>query len=308
MWSDMKKNIFCYSNRPSVSYMTWGVLKKTVGPTILCTLVISYFQISVLKLPLITNSLHKPGLYVDILYIILLSSTHALVVLSPFRNRYLLIIRMGLLLWLFSAIFDCLDECIYQPIWMGFFVEDTLRLCAMFIVFYGILKLTLHLARMYTLVRYEAMSDTLTQLPNRRYFMLSLDSLHDDIYTLYIIDIDHFKAINDSWGHHTGDLILRQFGNMLSEFHSEICLPARIGGEEFAMIFRNSSPSQMEVFSKKIMSLSRNIDINNDINLSISIGGCIRRPGEKAEELLKRADEALYLAKKNGRGRAVLNP
>lgn len=297
MWSDMKKNIFLLLKHAKCIIDGMGCFKKTVGPTILCILVISYFQIRVLKLPIITHSLHKPRLYIDILYIILLSSTHALAALSPFRNRYLIIIRMGLLLWLISAIFDCLDEFIHQPIWMVFFVEDILRLCAMFIVFYGILKLTQHLARMYTLVRYEAMSDKLTQLPNRRYFMLSLNSLHNDIYTLYINDIDHFKAINDTWGHNTGDLILRQFGNMLSEFHSEICLPARIGGEEFAMIFRRSSPSQMEMFSQKIISSSKNIDINN-INLSISIRGCLRRPGEKSEELLRRADEALYLAKK----------
>lgn len=160
---------------------------------------------------------------------------------------------------------------------------------------------------MYTIVRYEAMTDVLTQLPNRRYFMLSLDSLHDEIYALFIIDIDHFKRINDTWGHGTGDRIIRQIGEMLSSLHSETCLPARIGGEEFALIFRSSSSSQVEIFAQKILNSSKNISISKDIVLSVSIGSSLRRPGEKAEELLERTDKSLYVAKRNGRGRAVLS-
>lgn len=160
-------------------------------------------------------------------------------------------------------------------------------------------------------VRLEAMTDALTNLANRKSFDEALerhcDSDEGKNITLAVLDIDHFKRFNDTWGHQTGDQVLRYVASVLSRIGRAPRMAARYGGEEFAMIFPNESvasverllnEARQEIASRVLKRRSTNEDLGT---ITISVGIAERDYGEDAYDLLDRADKALYQSKNNGR-------
>ncbi|WP_195575179.1 diguanylate cyclase [Paenibacillus sp. 1001270B_150601_E10] len=153
-------------------------------------------------------------------------------------------------------------------------------------------------------------TDKLTGIKNRRYFQEKLDELirccHDgeQSFSLLIVDIDHFKRINDKYGHQTGDDVLAQLASILSDHSRELNIPARYGGEEFVMIL----PGQELTEAKKTAELLREAvaDYAWEIgNLTVSIGAATFTQDDTSTSLLKHADQALYVSKENGRNQVT---
>lgn len=155
--------------------------------------------------------------------------------------------------------------------------------------------------------------DTLTGTYNRRYMeaaLIAADQLNkaaDQGYCLIVIDLDHFKNINDAYGHMGGDKVLIEFVTLLSASIAPHDLLGRVGGEEFLIICRESSSEtalqKAEECRKLIESSVISYD-NNEIRLTASFGvSCNASSSIDGRELWKMADKALYIAKNNGRNR-----
>ena len=164
-------------------------------------------------------------------------------------------------------------------------------------------------------VRRDAMTDALTNLANRKAFDERLEQACADAgrtpLTLAILDIDHFKRFNDTWGHQTGDQVLRYVSTILSRVCSGNRFVARFGGEEFAIIFPGESPgavmAALEHIREEVSSRSlRRRSTNDDLGaVTLSAGFAEHLPREGAAALLERADEALYASKRGGRNRVT---
>lgn len=167
------------------------------------------------------------------------------------------------------------------------------------------------------LVRREAMTDALTNLANRKSFDEQLARACETArteggaLTLAVLDIDHFKRFNDTWGHQTGDQVLRYVGSVLGRLAAHPRFAARYGGEEFAVIFPHESvglvESALEAIRTEIASRAlRRRSTNDDLGaVTLSAGFAVRHADESATDLLERADEALYAAKRAGRNRTT---
>ena len=140
--------------------------------------------------------------------------------------------------------------------------------------------------------------DGLTQIYNRKKFNedMQLKICKDSF--LLLIDIDHFKKINDSFGHPTGDYVLKKVSELISENLKKGDKFYRIGGEEFAIISVNTSEKEEIEFANKLKDLIKNYTFKDVGNISISIGIAKFHEGEESLQWYKRADEALYEAKK----------
>lgn len=162
-----------------------------------------------------------------------------------------------------------------------------------------------------------AHQDSLTGLVNRRGFdnAIGLDikqaMREKSPLTLVMMDIDHFKAYNDEYGHPKGDACLVDVAKVLK---NGVCRPrdivARYGGEEFSLILPGTTAEHAETVLKRIMSSLEALHIphgSSDVSdrITLSCGVSEWRPGQTAGELIEEADRALYLAKENGRNRYV---
>ncbi len=158
--------------------------------------------------------------------------------------------------------------------------------------------------------------DPLTNVANRRRFDDELEkqiaiSHHDETpLCLMMADIDHFKTINDKFGHRTGDAVLRQFAELLGEMVRSTDLVARYGGEEFAIVLPRAPLGNAYEIAERIRKTveARAWDNPDKIELSLtsSFGIADIRDGETATDLFHRADPMLYEAKKRGRNRTMI--
>jgi len=162
---------------------------------------------------------------------------------------------------------------------------------------------------------YEAtLRDSLTGLFNRRHLMSQLDTEFHFVarlntpLTVVLIDIDHFKAINDGYGHLVGDAVLMGFGKRLAAWIRNVDFAARYGGEEF-VIRCLGTPTEGGVFlAKRLQQKLRQCELVRDIpelrvTFSAGVAGAPHPQVQGARDLLRLADEALYRAKESGRDR-----
>lgn len=162
--------------------------------------------------------------------------------------------------------------------------------------------------------RTESLTDSLTGVANRRAFDQRLAALFEEdcAIGLLMIDIDHFKAINDTHGHVFGDQVLRLIGSVIGENVREGDLIARIGGEEFTLVMEGASESEALIVAEKIRKAiaARKIVKRGSgsvvAKVSVSVGIATRRADDDPRSLLDRADAGLYRAKEQGRNCAVI--
>jgi diguanylate cyclase (GGDEF)-like protein/PAS domain S-box-containing protein len=162
-------------------------------------------------------------------------------------------------------------------------------------------------------LRSLARTDSLTGLANRSYFTDKLTQAierseqNESLLAVLFLDIDQFKVFNDSFGHHGGDVVLREFAHRLSSCIRHTDMVARLAGDEFVIMLEEMhSTEEMEIVAKKITrEMERDFDVlGQQRRVTTSVGITIRRSGERdIETLLRRADEALYAAKSAGRNR-----
>lgn len=168
----------------------------------------------------------------------------------------------------------------------------------------------------YTRTKYLSMTDELTGLSNRRCFETSFEKeflrakRYDNKLTVVMFDIDHFKNVNDTYGHQCGDYILKQVANAALQTFRKTDTVFRFGGEEFVVILTETDIKQsiipLERFRKTVQTLDLNYQ-NQQVNITVSIGACQLTPEiNSKEKLLENTDKALYQAKNSGRNNTVL--
>ncbi|WP_339913211.1 PleD family two-component system response regulator [uncultured Brevundimonas sp.] len=162
-----------------------------------------------------------------------------------------------------------------------------------------------------------AVTDALTGLHNRRYMASQLDAMvkragqGGSEVAVLVMDIDHFKAVNDGFGHDAGDEVLREFGVRLATNVRAIDLPCRVGGEEFVVIMPGTNLEDAVRIADRIrrdvaatpfpiMSGAEHLTITISIGVAVTEGG-----SDSPEALLKRADEGVYEAKAHGRNKVI---
>ena len=155
--------------------------------------------------------------------------------------------------------------------------------------------------------RYESSHDSLSGLLNRAGLMrrLAKELNIEHPMTLYMLDLDGFKAVNDAWGHQVGDLLIRKVSEALVKCHPEVLAAARLGGDEFAIIQRG--PTSSDRVAEAILNVFKGVyDIQGrTVEVGASIGYASSRGLAEPFELIRRADISLYRAKEDGKGRAV---
>ena len=157
-------------------------------------------------------------------------------------------------------------------------------------------------------------ADPLTGLGNRRYFDRSVQPLFDGVeqrketFSIIVFDIDHFKRVNDILGHDVGDEILKEIAARLATNMRAIDIVSRYGGEEFMVAMPGIT--EMEAFhaADRVRALIGGTPVSVDgeaLQITTSAGVAQVRPGEKLRDVFKRADDALYKAKQQGRNQVV---
>jgi len=159
----------------------------------------------------------------------------------------------------------------------------------------------------------QADTDPLTQLANRRSFFASASTnlaqmqRQNEHFSIIILDIDHFKRINDTYGHQAGDVVLQQLATVLSTAIREGDSLARIGGEEFVVASPYTNRLAAIVLSERLRKAVEDADFvyeSNRIPVTISLGvASMNKGGDDVDKLLAVADSRLYLAKQKGRNR-----
>jgi diguanylate cyclase (GGDEF)-like protein/PAS domain S-box-containing protein len=160
----------------------------------------------------------------------------------------------------------------------------------------------------------QALHDALTDLPNRTLLLDRLDQgirtsrRHSTPLALLVMDLDRFKDVNDTFGHQAGDLLLREAAARLRHELRDVDTVARLGGDEFAILLQGTEEEGADQVARKIIeTLQRPFEIGGEVHeIAVSIGIALcPRHGEDVDTLLRRADIAMYVAKRSSSGAAV---
>ncbi|MEM7561723.1 MAG: GGDEF domain-containing protein [Pseudomonadota bacterium] len=161
-----------------------------------------------------------------------------------------------------------------------------------------------------------ASTDVLTGLDNRRTFyslgnhQLSLSKRDKTPLTLIFIDIDHFKQINDQYGHAAGDEALVKVADLIKTRCRESDLVARLGGDEFVMLLSRTDINSARVLAEEIIQsigIGYRAEFNRNLSISIGLAAAVNED-QNIDSTLQRADKALYQAKSEGRNRLAISP
>ncbi len=174
--------------------------------------------------------------------------------------------------------------------------------------------LALSRIRLYQQVEQLSITDSLTQVQTRRYFM---DRFEEEMLraeeqnkplSLLMVDVDHFKSFNDGYGHLVGDQILREMGAILKDTMREIDFVGRYGGEEFCVVLTDTDAEGAYNAAERIRQKVEETKIQTYeavVNATVSVGAStFPKDAVRADDLVDKADRALYEAKKEGRNRA----
>ena len=194
------------------------------------------------------------------------------------------------------------------------FTETKLRLVTAFAEHMGVALANLNLREM---LRSQAIRDPLTNLYNRRFMIESLEGelkrseRKASGLGILMLDIDYFKQFNDNFGHEAGDLILHELGHYLLTHLREKDVSCRFGGEEFVLIFPETSLEEICRRAEELRKGIKGMDVTYQGRLldkvSVSMGiSLFPENGEDADTLLRSADQALYSAKARGRDRVAV--
>lgn len=222
---------------------------------------------------------------------------------GPPTEAIALVAMCALELWAFGPLGDPLSLGATMPVELEHAVEVLVAA-----VSYAAVVAVLLRGRQIALLRSEVRRDPLTRLGNRRALAEHLDrlALRGAPVGFLVVDIDHFKDLNDTWGHAVGDQVLQELARRIAGSLREADAIARTGGEEFVAVIH-------DVDAERAMELAERIRLcveqapfrvgDVDLRVTISVGVAV---GAADEAAIVRADEALYAAKRAGRNRVVL--
>lgn len=172
------------------------------------------------------------------------------------------------------------------------------------------------LRRQVALLEKLSFLDPLTHLPNRRSMEATITSRlaetlrYEVTFGVLFVDIDHFKSVNDTYGHETGDQVLRLVAETLARSLRPFDLSGRWGGDEFLVVILNVDEAYLEVVAERVRALIAETHIplkDNYLSVSVSIGGTLARNDDSSQTLVERADRLMYQSKVAGRNRVTLD-
>lgn len=177
-------------------------------------------------------------------------------------------------------------------------------------------SIALENARLHGIVQRQAITDELTELANRRYFMEKLETeirraeRFDEPLALVFADLDDFKNVNDRYGHHVGDQVLRSFADVVRKRVRAIDLAARLGGEEFAVILIETDLNGAEALAESLRAAVEALEVRivggPPVRITASFGIAAYPQTHDADDLMTDADLALYRAKREGKNRVSI--
>jgi len=162
-------------------------------------------------------------------------------------------------------------------------------------------------------LRFLAHNDQLTEISNRHHLNIILEKEYErkqrynSTFSLIIFDIDHFKKINDNYGHYAGDKILKEMSSLIQNNIRENDYFGRWGGEEFVIIAAEIKLESAYKLAEKLRKAVENYNFIEKANITASFGVAEIDSAENIDDLIKRADDALYRAKRNGRNRVEID-
>jgi len=177
------------------------------------------------------------------------------------------------------------------------------------------IKKELHIQDLIHKLEYLATVDALTKLYNRHFFYDSAKNIiayakrYDNNLSIIMLDIDHFKVVNDTYGHAVGDIVLKELAALMRSIQRKSDIIVRLGGEEFALLLPDTNLEEAKKVAQKLRITVQNNKINlqdgQELQFTISLGvGIVDIKNEQEiEHALSRADKALYKAKNSGRNR-----
>lgn len=170
-------------------------------------------------------------------------------------------------------------------------------------------------ARLHDIVQRQAITDDLTGLVNRRRFIEALEAEIErarrfgSALTIVLADLDNFKQVNDEFGHHGGDVVLRAFADLIQSHVRDVDVSGRIGGEEFAILLpdtdRAGAARVAERMRRSLNAVPIALSDHASIHAACSFGVAELEPEQSGDDLLRTADTALYRAKDQGKNRVV---
>lgn len=220
---------------------------------------------------------------------------------------------IGFSLLSISTVTDALDELYDEPALENIIFEQFCEVIGLFLIIFS-LNRWLKFVQKLNLKLYElAHTDDLTGIANRRRYISTLENeiararRYLNTFSIITIDIDHFKAINDSYGHDMGDKILQNVCKVLKMQIRLSDLLARTGGEEFAILLINTDSSKAKIVAENCRSSLMSNEFLKTYHITASFGVAEFSEKQTIEDILKKADAALYQAKTNGRNTVVLS-
>ncbi|MBS6553322.1 MAG: diguanylate cyclase [Clostridium sp.] len=174
-------------------------------------------------------------------------------------------------------------------------------------------EMAITIANLFENLKKEAVTDSLTELYNRRYFNQALQKeaeraqrLHQP-FSLISLDLDYLKKINDTYGHFFGDLAIRTIADILKKNARSIDVPARLGGEEFSVLLPGVDSSGAMIAAERIRAAIEAQELDTIGHITASVGvGTFPEHSIKLDELLDMTDQAMYKSKINGRNRVTI--
>lgn len=230
-----------------------------------------------------------------------------------YEQRFLYLpLIFGFTALLVSSITDVLDEFLLQPVWITTLFEDLPQMLGYPAVVFGLYRWNSYHTKLHEELQQQVITDYLTNTLNRRGFMDRFESeiqrsqRYGTALSLIWFDLDKFKAVNDKFGHHVGDEVLRVICQEAQVVIRKVDIFARMGGEEFCVLMPQTSlDGAVEVAEKLRLAFEQCNCLSGD-TITASFGVAEHLPGESADYFLKRADNALYHSKQEGRNQLTV--
>lgn len=194
------------------------------------------------------------------------------------------------------------------------FIIRYLSILVVAFVYYTFILLAYKNATSQDKLKFLASHDYLTNLLNRNVFLERVEKRFSEQpmhHYILMIDIDHFKKLNDTYGHLAGDKVLQQFALLLKSYECEDLMVARYGGEEFIIYLKADDIEHpvklVESIQNRIRATIFNIDSDKSVQITVSMGMAKIKSEDKLQEVISQADENLYIAKENNRDQLIVS-
>jgi len=246
--------------------------------------------------------------------LVTLSALIALFIIQHIRElkRIYVFLVIGFTVLFISLLTDVVDEFLQQPDYITTVFEDLFQIVGYVLIIIGIWKWIVHNKRMTNSLQRLATTDHLTGAYNRRRFGEAIKyEIHRavryaDTLSLIMFDLDHFKKINDTYGHNAGDEVLKTVADRVKDNIRVTDIFARVGGEEFTILVPATGLEGAKVVADKLRQSIESHAFETVGIVTASFGVAEFERDEAIDALIKRADNALYEAKEHGRNRVVI--